>query len=131
MAARTPATLWTGQVVHHDDMARSQGGEEHLLDIGEESGAVHRPVEHHGCRQATKREGGDKRDRLPVPMRDRCPASLPAWRSPAEPGPLRRRPGLIDAHQVLRVEVGLRVEPGLAPGGDVGPRLLAGVRCFF
>jgi hypothetical protein len=32
---------------------------------------------------------------------------------------------------MVRIEVRLRVEPGLAPPGDVGPLLLAGVRGFF
>ena len=66
-----------------------------------------------------------------MPMRDRCPASLPAWRPPAEPGHLRRSSSLIDEHQIFRIEIRLRVEPGLTPGSDVGPLLLAGVRCFF
>jgi len=64
-------------------------------------------------------------------MQDRCPATLPAWRPSPKPGQLRRRSGFIDEHQVLGVEVRLRVEPGLPPGGNVGPLLLAGVRCFF
>jgi hypothetical protein len=49
----------------------------------------------------------------------------------AQPGHLGRGTGLIDEHQMVRIEVRLRVEPGLAPPGDVGPLLLAGVRGFF
>jgi len=120
-----------GQVVHHDDLARSQSGNEHLVDIGEEDGPVHGAVEHHGCGQATEREGCDKRDRFPVPMRDRCPASLPTGCTPAQPGHLGRGAGLVNEHQVQGIEVRLRVEPGLPPGSDVGPLLLAGVRWFF
>ena len=66
-----------------------------------------------------------------MPVRDRRPASLAARRPAAEPRHLRRSPGFVDEDQVLGVEVRLRVEPGLAPGGDVGPLLLGGVRCFF
>ena len=123
--------LMSGQIVHHDDLARPQGRDEHLLDIGQKGRTVHRAVEHHGCGQAAKSERRDKGDRLPVSMRDRCPAPLPARRPPTEPRHLRRGSSFINENQIFRVEVRLRVEPGLAPDGDVGPLLLAGVRCFF
>ena len=55
-----------GQIIHHDGLAWSQGGDEHLLDIREESRAVHWPIKHHGCGQAAKPEGRDERDRFPV-----------------------------------------------------------------
>jgi hypothetical protein len=58
-------------------------------------------------------------------------ATLPTPRSPAQPGHLGRRAGLIDEHQALRVDVRLPVEPGLAPREHVGPLLLAGVCRFF
>jgi hypothetical protein len=120
-----------GQVVHHDDHAGPQGGDEHRLDIGEEGGAVHGPVEHHWRGQTAQREGRDEGNRLPVSVWDRRPASLPAGRPPAKPRHLRRCSGFVDEDQVLGVQVRLRVEPGLAPGGDIGPLLLAGVCRFF
>ena len=63
--------------------------------------------------------------------RHRCPASLPAHRPAVPPGHLGRRPGFVDKYQTLGVQVRLRFEPGASPRGNVGPVLLAGVRCFF
>jgi hypothetical protein len=40
-------------------------------------------------------------------------------------------PGLVDEDQPRGVEVGLALEPGLAPLQDVGPILLAGMRGLF
>ena len=47
------------------------------------------------------------------------------------PGHLGRGAGLIDEHQALGIEIGLRLEPGLPAAGDVRPLLLAGVCGFF
>jgi hypothetical protein len=41
------------------------------------------------------------------------------------------RPSLVDEDEPFRVEVGLAVEPVLAPLQDIGPVLLAGVRRLF
>jgi hypothetical protein len=43
----------------------------------------------------------------------------------------RRCAGLIDEHQPFRVEIRLGLEPCASPRENVGPLLLAGVRCFF
>ena len=40
--------LMSRQVVHNDQIARHQGGNEDLLHIGEEGGPVHRAVQEHG-----------------------------------------------------------------------------------
>ena len=119
-----------GQVVHHDDHAALQRGDEHLFDLGEESGTVHRSVEHHRRGQTTERESDDERHCFPMPMRDRCSASLPAWRTPPQPIHLCRHCGFVDEHQLLGIEVRLCVEPGLPASGDVRALLLAGVRGF-
>jgi hypothetical protein len=120
-----------GQVVHHDDHAVLQGRDEHLFDVGKESGTVHGSVEHHRRGQATQRETDDEGDCFPMTMRDRCSASLSAWRTPPQPIHLRRHRGFVDEHQGLGIEVRLCVEPGLPTSGDVGALLLAGVRRFF
>jgi hypothetical protein len=66
-----------------------------------------------------------------VTMRDRGAASPAAFGAAAQPGHLGRGTGLINEDQVLRVEIGLGVEPRLTPRSYVGPFLLAGVRRFF
>ena len=66
-----------------------------------------------------------------MPVRDRRTAALAA---PARP---RRRAILVEAPvssmktRRSGIEIWLGVEPGLAPRGDVGTILLAGVRGFF
>ena len=44
MASRTPATLWTGRL-SMTDVALLQFGDEHLLDVGAERGAIHRAAD--------------------------------------------------------------------------------------
>ena len=44
---------------------------------------------------------------------------------------LYRRPGLVDKDQAFGIEIGLAVEPGLAPLQDVGAVLLGRVRRLF
>jgi hypothetical protein len=61
----------------------------------------------------------------------RWPGIAAADSTAAQPGHLRRCAGFVDKHQAQRIEIRLGVEPGLAPGGDVGPLLLAGVCRFF
>ena len=44
---------------------------------------------------------------------------------------LGRSPGLVDKDQAFGIEIGLAVEPGLAPLQDVGAVLLGRVRGLF
>jgi hypothetical protein len=64
-------------------------------------------------------------------VRDWGTAALTASGPAAQPGHFGRGAGLVDEGQALGVEVRLSVEPGASPGRDVGPLLLARVRCFF
>ena len=41
------------------------------------------------------------------------------------------RPGLVDEHQAVRIEIGLRLEPSQTPHQDVRPVLLDGVPGLF
>jgi hypothetical protein len=66
-----------------------------------------------------------------MPMRDGRTAARPPFCAAIEARHLGRGTRFIDEDQALRIEVRLEVAPGFAPRGDVGPRLLAGVRCFF
>jgi hypothetical protein len=56
---------------------------------------------------------------------------LAALRAATQTGHLGRGPGLIDEYQLGGVEIGLALEPGLAPPRDVRAILLGGVRGFF
>jgi hypothetical protein len=57
--------------------------------------------------------------------------TLAARRPAAQPRHLRAGAGLVDEDQPGRVEIGLAVEPGFTPLGDVGAVLLGRVRSFF
>lgn len=62
--------------------------------------------------------------------RDRCATSVATFGATAQPGHFGGGTGLVDEDQIGGVEIRLHLEPGLAPLGDVGPLLLAGVRGF-
>jgi len=64
-------------------------------------------------------------------MRDRGAASAATQRSAAKPGHFGRSTGFVDEHEALEIKLRLRGAPSLSLRGDVGPRLLAGVRGFF
>ena len=119
------------QVIHHDDVSRRQGGQQDLLDIGQEGHAVHGSVQDHRCRHTLQPESPDEGGGLPVPVGYRGPASFPARRTTAQPGHLGRGAGLVDEHQAFGIEIRLKREPGAPPAQDVRTLLLAGVRGFF
>lgn len=61
----------------------------------------------------------------------RRPATIAAQCPAITPGHLGRGPRLVDEDQPLRLQIGLRLEPGAAPTQDVSALLFAGVRGFF
>jgi hypothetical protein len=58
-------------IVHHDDVARPQFGNEHLIDVGLQGHAIDWPIQHHRCDHAGVAQSGNEGGRLPVAMRDR------------------------------------------------------------
>ena len=60
-----------------------------------------------------------------------CSAALTARCPAAQARHFGRGSSLVDEHQACRVEVRLRVEPGLPPEGHVRPVLFGGVCGFF
>ncbi len=119
------------QVVHHDDIALPKRGDQHLLDIGQKGIAVHRAIKDHRRGQAAQSQCAGEGGCFPMAVRHGSAASLSPFGAATQPGHLGGRSCLVDEHQLLGIEVRLRVEPSLAPRGDVGPFLLAGVRGFF
>jgi hypothetical protein len=119
------------EVVHDHDVARPELGNEDVLDIGLEGVAVDRPREHEGCDHAAQAQRGDDGRGFPVAVRHTDAQALAAPGTAMGAGHVGLRPGLVDEHQALGVEVGLGIEPGLPPRQDVGTILLAGVRGLF
>ena len=120
-----------GKVVHHYDVAGLEGGHQHLFDVGEEGGAMHGTVEHHGSGHTAQPQGTNEGCGLPVPMRHRGAATLSARSAAASSRHLGGRACFVDEDQPLGLEIGLCLDPGLPAAEHVSPLLLAGVRGFF
>ena len=120
-----------GQVVHHYDVARLERGHQQLLDVGREGGAVHGAVEHHGRGHSAQPQCADEGCGLPVPMRHRRAAAMPAQRPARASRQLGGSPCLIGEDELLRPEGGLCLDPGAPSSQHVIALLLAGVRRFF
>ena len=57
------------EVVHDDDVAGFEHGQEQLLDIGSEAQSVDRSVEDAGCGESVAAQGADEGQRAPVAVR--------------------------------------------------------------
>jgi putative transposase len=86
------------------------------------------PIDSH----AIEAKARDERGGLPVAVRDPRAQPLAPRAAPVRARHGRRGPGLVDEHELPRVEFGLRLEPGPAPAHDVRAILLEGHgRSFF
>lgn len=117
--------------IHEDDVALLQCRHENLLNIGEERRAIHRTVDHVGRGDAVDAQGGDERQRFPMPVRhfrdepfaDRC--------APVEPRHLRGDRGFIEEQQTIRLELRLLGSQVRPRRSDIRPVLFGGVQDFF
>ena len=124
-------SLVAREIVHDDDIALRQRGNEALLHPILEQGGIDRPVENLGRDQAGKTDAGDERDRLVMAVRNR---GAQASSSPAASIFARQiggSAGLVDENESQRIEVGLPGEPLPALPQNVGALLLLGVRGLF
>ena len=117
--------------IHDHDIALCQFGHQHVGHIGAEGIPIHRPVEQHRGAQASQAQAGGECRGLPMAVGDGGPAALAAPGPTPQAGHLGRGAGLIDEDELLGIEIGLSVEPGLAADGDIRPLSLGGVRGFF
>ena len=101
-----------------------------MLDIGEETLGVDRPVEHKRRNQPLAGKARQKRRRLPMTVWGMADGAC------ADVGPgvttrhCRGRPSLVEENQPA-AEAVLRLPPRLPALSDVGTILLAGVHGFF
>ena len=65
-----PGDLVGAQIVHDDDVATHQRGNQSLLDLGEEQFAVDRSVEYAGGDQAIPAQASNEGGGVPVPVGD-------------------------------------------------------------
>jgi hypothetical protein len=102
-----------------------------LLDTGEEGGSIHGAVDGAVRREAIDAKCGDKRQRLPMPVRYTPDEALPPRGASAVPDHLRRDRRLIDKIKAPRIENALLGFELGACGGDVRTILLGGAQSFF
>ena len=119
------------QVVEDHEVVAAERGHEDLLDVGEKTRIVERPIEDRWRRQPLQPERREDRVRLPVAERGVIDQSLAARAAAIPPQQIRRHATLVEKHEPLRIDRGHRGAP-LVPGGDdVRPALLGGVDRFF
>jgi hypothetical protein len=104
---------------------------QHLLDIGEERGSIHGAVDGAGRREAIDAKCGDKRQRLPMPVRYTPDEALPARGASVVSDHLRCDRRLINKDKAPRIENRLLGFELGACGGDVRTILLGGAQSFF
>jgi hypothetical protein len=131
MRVRTFGPLWLERLSHNHDVSGTEFGHEDLLDIGLEGLPVDRPGEDEGRDHATQSKGHDDGVGLPVAVWDPDPQALAARGAAMGAGHVGLRPGLADEDPPRGLEIGLRLESGVAPLQDIGAVLLAGVRGLF
>src|SRR4051794_9252724 len=119
------------EVVHDYDVAAAQGWHEELLDVSAKAGAVDRAVDNAGRRDPVAAQRRQKGQRAPASLRHFGNEAGAAGTSPMAPGHVGLGPGLVDEDQVFGVEPTLIFLPPLAPAGDIGAVLFAGVQALF
>ncbi len=119
------------KIVHDHNIAGLEGGDEDLLDIGKEGLAIDRSVQHEGCGDPVTPQRGNKRQSLPVAVRDLGNEPLAAAAPAARARHVGFGPGLIDKNEPRRIDPGLVFLPAEAAPGDVWPVLFGGEQSFF
>jgi len=115
MAALTALDAVGGKIVDDHDIAGIERGREHLLDIGEKTFAIHRPIQNEGRRHAGKTQACGEGRRLPMAVRHGRPASLSARAAAVATGHLGVHAGLVDEDEPFGFQLRLVLEPGTAP----------------
>ena len=120
--------LWEPRLSRTDDVARLEGRNEELFNIGAEAFAVDGPVEQAGRVDAVVAQGGKESRGLPAAMRGTLSTSRwPFGAQPRRRGHVGFRPRLVDEHQSPGIDkalIGLANarDGGLCPGGPARAR---------
>jgi len=123
--------LVDGEIVEHDDVARSERRDQHLLDVGEEAGVVDRPIEDGRRRDAVRPQGGDDRVRLPMAARRVIAQPHAAEAAPVSAQQIGRGTTLIEKDVLPGIMQRQPVAPAPPLSGDGGAALFVGVYRFF
>jgi hypothetical protein len=123
--------LVSGQIVHDDDVALPQLGNQRLFDIGEEGLAVHWAIQNHGRGDAIVAKPGGEGGCFPMAVGHGGPASLAPRRTAVKAGHLGVRGGLIDEDDPRGIEIELSFKPSLTRRVHRAAALFGGVRRLF
>jgi hypothetical protein len=119
------------EVVEHHDVPGLQGGDQHLLDIGEKGRIIDRPIEHRGRAQTGDPQRQEHGVGLPVATRRVVAESQAARTPPVTAQEICGYAGFIDEDIPAGIAEGQGVLPVPARGRDVSAALFVGVDRFF
>ncbi len=123
--------LMRGQIIHHDDVAGLERGDEDLIEVREKRLPVHRPIEQSRRGQPGHAERGHERARLPVVVR-RVIVDAGAPPTPAvAPYQVRGDPTFIEKDEPRWINRRRDASPVRSGRGDVGAILLGRADRFF
>jgi hypothetical protein len=111
------------KVVHDDDVAGREGGQQELLDIGREALAVDGAIEDERRVDPVAAQGGEEGERAPVTMRHLVDKGLPAWTPATQPRHVGLGPGFVDEDEPCGVDAALTLAP-LRPSARNGRSIL-------
>jgi len=110
----------TAQIVHDDDISRTERGHEELLDIFKEAGRVDRLIQNTGSIDPVAAQGGKEGHRPPVPIRHFGVEPLALGRPATQGRHVGLGPCLIDENKAFGIKPSLVFLPLAAPPGDLG-----------
>ena len=123
--------LVTRQVVQDDDVARRERWRQDLLDVGQKTGAVDRPIKHGWRGEACHAQRPEKRRGVPAAIRRVVGdpgAGQPTAIAANQIGP---HTTLIEKHEARGIERRRRGAPGRAGAADVSAIVFRRVYRFF
>jgi len=119
------------EVIHDDDVARSQRRDKDLVDVEAEALAVDRAIDEPWRLDAIMTQRGEEGHGRPAAMRHLGCEALTTRAPAAQRRHIGLGPGLVDEDEAGRVDPILVGHPLLAAPGDVGTVALAGDQRLF
>src|SRR5271155_4663635 len=125
------SAFMAAEVVHDDDVAGSQRGNQDLLDIGSEGFAIDWTVKQPRSLDPIVAQRRQECGGVPVAMRDLADQALATRRPPTQRRHISLGPGLVDEDQTFSFDAVLILYPLHPPPRDVGSVPLASHYGFF
>ncbi len=121
----------TAQIVHDHDVAKPQGWEQLLTNIGAEAFTVDWAVEDAWRGEFVAAQRAQESQGSPMAVRGEAARALSPWPPAAKRSHVGLDPRLVDENQTSRIEATLPRSPALTATGNVGPGLLKSEQRFF